>query len=183
VAFIQGTGIISQSLMGLVSGAVYQVTFSAAQRNNIYGQQAGQTWQLQLDGTAIGTYAPAESAQSYVDYTATFTASSSGSHTLAFVGTNTHGGDNTIFLDNVRLAPLPSLVQPRLAWQVADGQFQILWPPDHTGWSLLVQTNPLNSDWAPIGCRAGSALTNQFVSPISRGNGSVFFRLTYPYNG
>jgi hypothetical protein len=184
VAFIQGTGIISQSLMGLVSGAVYQVTFSAAQRNNIYGQQAGQTWQLQLDGTAIGTYAPAESAQSYVDYAATFTASSSGSHTLAFVGTNTHGGDNTIFLDNVRLAPLPSLVQPRLAWQVADGQFQILWPPDHTGWSLLVQTNPLNSglgtNWVAV---PGSALTNQFVSPISRGNGSVFFRLTYPYNG
>jgi hypothetical protein len=71
-----------------------------------------------------------------------------------------------------------------LAWQVADGQFQILWPPDHTGWSLLVQTNPLNSglgtNWVAV---PGSALTNQFVSPISRGNGSVFFRLTYPYNG
>jgi len=103
-------------LIGLLAGAIYQITFSAAQRNNIYGQQAGQTWQLQLDGTNIGTYAPPESAQSYVDYAATFTASASSSHTIAFVGTDSNGGDNTVFIDDVRLALSPSLVLPHLAY-------------------------------------------------------------------
>ena len=181
VAFLQGTATISQTLFGLIAGAIYQVTFSAAQRNNIYGQQAGQTWQLQLDGTPIGTYSPPESAQSYADYTATFTAPAAGSHTLAFVGTNTNGGDNTVLLDNVRLALAPSLAVPHLAWQVAGGQIQLLWPPDHAGWELQMQTNTLSfglgTNWIKV---LGSAFTNQFVLPIGLANSSAFFRVIYP---
>jgi hypothetical protein len=182
VAFLQGTATISQTtLLGLIAGAIYQVTFSAAQRNNIYGQQAGQTWQLLLDGTPIGTYAPPESAQSYADYRATFTASTASSHTISFVGTNTNGGDNTVFIDNVRLALAPSLALPHLACQVAGGQIQLLWPPDHAGWELQEQTNSLNlglgANWTSV---LGSALTNQFVLPGGLANSSVFFRLTYP---
>jgi hypothetical protein len=181
VAFLQGTATISQTLLGLIAGAIYQVTFSAAQRNNIYGQQAGQTWQLLLDGAPIGTYAPPESAQSYADYRATFTASMASSHTISFVGTNTNGGDNTVFIDNVRLALAPSLALPHLACQVAGGQIQLLWPPDHAGWELQEQTNSLNlgldANWISV---LGSALTNQFVLPSGLANSSVFFRLTYP---
>jgi hypothetical protein len=182
VAFLQGTAMISQTtLLGLIAGAIYQVTFSAAQRNNIYGQQAGQTWQLLLDGAPIGTYAPPESAQSYADYRATFTASTASSHTISFVGTNTNGGDNTVFIDNVRLALAPSLALPHLACQVAGGQIQLLWPPDHAGWELQEQTNSLNlglgANWISV---PGSALTNQFVLPGGLANSSVFFRLTYP---
>jgi alpha-L-rhamnosidase len=181
VAFLQGTATISQTLIGLLAGAIYQITFSAAQRNDIYGGQAGQTWQLQLDGTNIGTYAPPESAQSYVDYAATFTASASSSHTIAFVGTDSNGGDNTVFIDDVRLALSPSLVLPHLAYQIAGGQIQILWPPDHAGWKLQVQTNSLNfglgTNWITI---LGSNFTNRFIFPVGLFNGSVFFRLTYP---
>ncbi len=181
VAFLQGTGSISQTLIGLIAGAIYQVTFSAAQRNNVYGQQKGQTWQLLLDGTTIGNYTPPETAQSYVDYLATFTASTSSNHTLAFVGTDTNGGDNTVLIDNVRLALAPSLTRPQLGWQVGGGQIQLLWPPDHTGWELQVQTNSLNlglgTNWLTV---LGSTLTNQFVFPISLVNGGVFFRVAYP---
>jgi hypothetical protein len=181
VAFLQGTGSISQTLMGLIAGAIYQVTFSAAQRNNIYGSQAGQTWQLRLDGANIGTYEPPESAQSYVDYSATFTASASSSHTLQFVGTDLNGGDNTVFIDNVRLALAPSLALPTLACQVAGGQIQVLWPANHTGWKLQVQTNSLNvglgTNWETL---LESALTNEFAPTIDLANGSFFFRLTYP---
>ncbi len=180
VAFLQGTGSISQDLTGLVAGAIYQVTFSAAQRNNVYGQQVGQTWQLRLDGTPVGNYAPPQSAQSYTDYTATFTAPTGTSHTLAFVGTNTNGGDNTVFLDNVRLAFLPAVTPPQLVWQLAGLQIQFSWPADHTGWTLQAQTNSLSlglaSNWTDV---PGSALDNQFTFLLSPANGSVFFRLTY----
>ncbi len=181
VAFVQGAGTISQTFTGLLAGAVYQITFSAAQRNNIYGQQTGQTWQLQVDGTTIGTYAPSESAQSYANYTATFTASAASSHTIAFVGTDANGGDNTIFLDNVRLSLSPSSVRPQMTCQVAGGQVQLLWPPDHAGWKLQVQTNSLNfglgTNWITV---LGSNFTNRFIFPIGLSDGSVFFRLTYP---
>jgi hypothetical protein len=181
-AFLQGTATISQMLIGLIVGAIYQVTFSAAQRNNIYGYQAGQTWELQMDGTPIGTYAPPESAQNYVDYCATFTASAAGNHTIAFVGTDTNGGDNTVFIDNVRLALAPSLVPPNLAWLVADQRIQFVWPPDHTGWELQIQTNSpgsgLGTNWVTV---SGTAFTNQFVFPINpASSGSVYFRLVCP---
>ena len=181
VAFLQGTGSVSQTLMGLIAGAIYQLTFSAAQRNNVYGQQKGQTWQLQVDGTTIGNYLPPESAQSYVDYSATFTASASNSHTLAFVGTDANGGDNTVLIDNVRLALAPSLARPQLGCQFAGGQIQLLWPADHAGWELQIQTNSLNlglgTNWLTV---LGSTLTNELVFPVSLANGGVFFRVTYP---
>lgn len=67
-----------------------------------------------------------------------------------------------------------------LGWQVNGGQIQLTWPPDHTGWSLQAQSNSLNAglgtNWVKI---SGSAATNQFVFPIGRNNGSVFFRLIY----
>jgi hypothetical protein len=70
VGYVQGLGIISQS-MNFPQNS-YQVIFSAAQRANI--TQAGQTFNVTLDGQVIGTYAPPESAVNYVDYrTSVFT--------------------------------------------------------------------------------------------------------------
>lgn len=112
VAFLQGTGVISQVLNNLVPGATYTLTFSAAQRAIVNGN--GQTWQVMLDGTVVGTYAPPQTATSYTDYTASFTASAA-SQTLSFVGTDANGGDNTIFIDNLRLS------QPTLALVQDDG--------------------------------------------------------------
>jgi hypothetical protein len=178
VAFLQGTGSISQTLLGLIGGAIYQVTFAAAQRNNIYGQQVGQTWQLKLDGATIGTYSPPESATNYLTYTASFSPTVSGNHTLAFVGSNANGGDNTVFIDNVQLAFAPVLTSPNLAGQWAGRQIQIVWPANHVGWRLQVQTNSLaGTNWLTV---LGSMFTNQFISPIDLANGSAFYRLAYP---
>jgi hypothetical protein len=181
VAFLQGTGAISQTLLGLLAGALYQISFSAAQRNNIYGQQSGQTWQIWLNGSVIGTYAPPESAQTYSNYTAAFTASASGTNILAFVGTDLNGGDNTVFLDNVQLALAPSLVPPHLSCQIAGGQIQLAWPADHAGWSLQTQTDAtgagLGNNWVTV---PGTALTDNFSTAASLTAGSVFFRLVYP---
>ena len=98
VAFLQGTSTISQTISGLTTGTVYSVTFDAAQRAN--GNDGGQTWNVTMNGTTVGSFAPPQSATSYTLYSAQFTATAT-SETLAFVGTDTNGGDNTIFLDNV----------------------------------------------------------------------------------
>jgi hypothetical protein len=181
VAFLQGTGSISQTLIGLIAGAIYQVTFAAAQRNNVYGSQTGQTWALTLDGATIGTYAPPQSATNYAAYAATFTASAAGNHTLAFVGGNANGGDNTVFIDNVQLSFSPSLVAPHLGAQMVGGQVQLSWPADHTGWKLQVQTNSLafglSTNWTNV---PGSELNNQFFLPVNLASGTFFFRLIYP---
>ena len=181
VAFLQGTGSISQAVSGLIAGATYQVTFAAAQRNNIYGAQTGQSWQLQLGATVIANYSPPESVQTYLDYSATFSAPVTGSSPLTFVGTDKNGGDNTIFIDNVRLALAPSLVPPHLACQVNGRQVLVGWPPDHAGWRLEQQTDSLShglgTNWVTVN---GSTLTNQLALAMAQSGGCAFFRLVYP---
>lgn len=99
-AFIQGVATISQSIPGFVSGRTYTITFSAAQRTY---ENGGQTWNLKIGSTVIGSYNPGPGATSYVDYTANFTATAT-TNTLTFAGTDLNTGDNTIFIDNVRIA-------------------------------------------------------------------------------
>ena len=99
IAFIQGNGVVRQQISGFSAGVTYTLRFLAAQRNM---SQPGQTWNAQIDGATIGTFAPPQSAQSYTEYTATFT-TTTGSHELKFQGLNGNGGDNTVFIDNVRI--------------------------------------------------------------------------------
>jgi len=108
---------------------------------------------LQMDGTPIGSYARRKRRRAIRITLATFTATASSSHTLSFVGTDANGGDNTVFIDNVRMALAPSLTRPQLSCQIAGGQMQLLWPTDHTGWELQVQT--IHTAWvsAPTGGR------------------------------
>jgi len=65
-----------------------------------------------------------------VDYTTNFTATAT-THTLKFVGTDLHGGDNTVFLDNVRLtfvSPPAAPAAPTNVVAVAgDGQVALTW--------------------------------------------------------
>jgi hypothetical protein len=75
----------------------------------------------------------------------------------------------------VSLAPL------LFNFAVNNGQIQLGWPQDHTGWSLQAQTNSLgggiSTNWVIV---PASTLTNQMTFPIGLTNGSVFFRLVYP---
>jgi hypothetical protein len=101
VAFVQTTGIISQPMT--FAAASYKLVFSAAQRN--YGS-AWQTFNVTLDGVVLTNMAPAQGATSYQDYTVGPFQTTAGTHTLAFVGTDLNGGDNTIFIDNLRFTQL-----------------------------------------------------------------------------
>ena len=109
VAFLQSLGGIAQTLSNLHPGQYYRISFLAAQRNRT---QAGQTWDLSLDGTTFKSFAPPQSATAYTSYHATFQATAA-THLLAFVGTRS--GDNTVFLDDVRIT---RIVPPAgLVWQ------------------------------------------------------------------
>jgi hypothetical protein len=107
-AFVQGYGTLAQSLYGFTPGTTYTITYSAAQRSGA-NQHGGESWKVMIDNTVITNNNPG--GTSYATYTATFTASAF-SHTLSFVGTDLAGGDNTVFLDNVRFSPTISQVPP-----------------------------------------------------------------------
>jgi hypothetical protein len=177
VAFLQGISTISQTISGFVPGATYSVTFSAAQRAGTY-QQSSQTWDLKVDDAVIAAYAPSASATSYVDYTTNFTATAT-THTLSFAGTDLLGGDNTVFLDNVRVAPVPSLAAVQLDLQMtklpAGNQLQISWPADHTGWHLQMQTNGLGTNWIDL---PDADYVNRLQLPMT--SNIAFYRLAYP---
>ncbi len=101
-AFVQSYGTITQTLSGFKPGNSYTITYSAAQRSGP-DQHGGESWNIVIDGNLIKANTPGST--SYSTYTATFTATAA-THTLSFVGTDLAGGDNTVFIDNVRFSPL-----------------------------------------------------------------------------
>ncbi len=107
-AFLQSYGTITQTLSGFTPGNSYTITYSAAQRSGA-SQNGGETWSVAIDGSVIKTNAPGST--SYTTVTAVFTATAK-THTLSFVGTDLIGGDNTVFIDNVRFSPI---LQPAAA--------------------------------------------------------------------
>jgi len=102
-AFVQAHGIVSQVISGFIPGTNYTITFSAAQRPP-GNQNGGESWNVTIDGAVIQSFNPGAAATSYVDYSATFSATAV-AHTLGFVGTDLATGDNTVFIDNVRFSP------------------------------------------------------------------------------
>jgi hypothetical protein len=109
-AFVQSTGTISQLLQGFSPGTTYTITFKAAQRSGS-SQNGGESWNVMIDNTILASYNPGPSATTYVNYTASFTATSN-AHTLSFVGTDLATGDNTVFIDNVSFVPPIPPVNP-----------------------------------------------------------------------
>jgi hypothetical protein len=104
VAFLQSYGSISQQLTGLVPGTTYNLTFSAAERAN--QNSGGESWNVTVGGQTIASYNPGASSTAYNDYTVSFVASSA-NPALSFIGTDLATGDNTVFIDNVRLTAIP----------------------------------------------------------------------------
>ncbi len=99
VAFLQGTGTITQTITGLAAGSD-TLSFQAAQRGN-YGT-SNEDFQIQVDGVPVGTFRP--TSTTYKTYTTpTFTVTA-GTHTVRFMGLDSAGGDNTAFLDGVALS-------------------------------------------------------------------------------
>ena len=87
---------MSQAVAGWAAGT-YQLTFRAAQRGNF--QASWQDFRVLVDGVGVGVFTP--SGTSYqVLTTAAFTVTA-GSHTIAFQGLDSAGGDNTAFVDQI----------------------------------------------------------------------------------
>jgi hypothetical protein len=76
---------------------------------------------------------------------------------------------------------LVSVTLPTFNVAVNNGNLQLTWPQDHTGWTLQAQTNSIETgigtNWVMV---PASTLTNQMAFPINPVNGAVFFRLIYP---
>jgi beta-galactosidase len=71
-----------------------------------------------------------------------------------------------------------------LTASVSGTNLTLNWPGDHTGWTLIQQTNRLDSgvsvnmsDWMRV---PGSAATNSLVIPILPGTPGGYYRLVYP---
>jgi len=65
-----------------------------------------------------------------------------------------------------------------ITFSVSGGILTLSWPPDHTGWTLQVQTNSLavglGANWVAV---PGSTATNTVSVPINTSTGAVFYRL------
>jgi hypothetical protein len=96
VGFVQEAGSLSQSVT--LAAGVYTFSFEAAQRAN---WSTTQTFQVLVDGQAVATVTPA--GTSYASYTTAPFTVAAGSHTIAIVGLNPTGGDNTALVDQVQL--------------------------------------------------------------------------------
>jgi glucose/arabinose dehydrogenase len=99
VAFLQGQGSFSQAVAGWAAGT-YVVTFDAASRG---GTQA-QDFEVLVDGQVVSTFTPSGAA--YQSYATAAFAVSAGTHTIAFQGLDTVGGDNTAFIDAIQVRPV-----------------------------------------------------------------------------
>jgi uncharacterized protein YabE (DUF348 family) len=98
VAFLQGTGSMSQSVY--LDAGSYSLSFQAAQRAGS-AQAHYEEIQVLVDGAQVGLFTPA-SSQYGLCQTANFTVTA-GPHTIKFVGLSPLGGDNSAFIDEVQI--------------------------------------------------------------------------------
>jgi hypothetical protein len=97
---------ISQTLSGFVAGTV-TVTFSIEQRMTGSTVGGNNPINVKLDDQDLGTYL-ATSSSNFNTITTPPVTVTAGSHTLYFIGTDQTGGDNTQFIDNVRVTNVPT---------------------------------------------------------------------------
>jgi O-glycosyl hydrolase len=101
VAFLQMAGSSISQTVSLAAGT-YAISFQAAQR--VQWQNGQQDFAVMIDGAVVATFNPADGA--YTSYTTGAITLTAGTHTFTFAGLDTAGGDNTAFIDNVRLLPV-----------------------------------------------------------------------------
>ena len=100
-AFIQGTGSIAQTVT--LSAGSYTLSFQAARRTCCVAPNV-QPVKITVDGTQVGgLISPASTGFSLVSIT--FSVASTGTHTIAFAGTDP--SDKTTFIDEVALSANP----------------------------------------------------------------------------
>lgn len=174
VAVLQGTGFVSQSVSGFYQNVIYTLTFSAAQRN--YGQ-TGAAWRATVGGVVVGTYAPPQSATAYTDYTAQFV-TTGGAFVVAFEGLN--NGDNTVFIDNIRIVPstggVPAPTAPTglSATAVSVSQINLGWTDNsNSETGFKIEQKPSGGSFSQIGIASANA-TAFSVTGLAQGTQYTF---------
>jgi GH25 family lysozyme M1 (1,4-beta-N-acetylmuramidase) len=109
VAFLEySNSSIAQTVS--MSGGNYQISFYAAQRQNVQASQ--QDFEVLVDGSVVGQFTPTSTNYAFYS-TGPFTVATAGNHTVEFLGLDTAGGGNTAFIDDLNLytaVPLPSYI-------------------------------------------------------------------------
>jgi subtilisin family serine protease len=182
VGFLQGIGSFSQVISGMTAGT-YLLTFDAAQRAN--WQASRQDFQVLVDGVAVGTFIPVSA--SYAQYTTSVFTVAAGSHTIAFQGLDTAGGDNTAFIDAVQLTQAPPPATGLLdggfeALSVGTGSYaSFAYAPAGTSWSFttgggvagngsgFTAGNPNAPEGTQVGFLQGIGSFSQVISGMTAG--------------
>jgi serine/threonine-protein kinase len=97
VAFLQGKGSIAQVVS--IPAGTYTLSFQAAQRGTF--NAGGQDFQVLVDGKVVGRFDP--TGTTYSEYTTQRWTIPAGRHLVQFKGLSSRGGDNTVFIDAVRI--------------------------------------------------------------------------------
>ena len=136
VGYVQDQGAIRQAISNPVAGD-YALSFRIAQRGNA---GIGQTVQVWLDGTPIGTFTPSSTSYQLVN-TSTFYMTA-GSHLITFQGMD-NGGDGTAFIDSVAItqdsAPPTSVPLGFDSAGTAQNGHRYAYSPQDTAWSFSSQ--------------------------------------------
>ncbi len=99
-----------------MAAGTYELTFDAAQRGNYLFSQ--QDVQVLVDGVVVDTFTPP--GTSYASYTTDAFTVAAGSHTIAFQGLDSIGGDNSALIDDVQLISVTATTTH--LYYSADGQ-------------------------------------------------------------
>jgi len=148
VAVLQSKSTISQAINGFIPGANYVVSFDAALRNYQLSN-GGQTWNVTIDGNVIASFAPPTTATNYLNYTASFTATAT-NHTLAFVGTDIHGNDNTVFIDDVLVGQVVPAAPAGLTATAGNGFVSLVWNASSSAESYNLKRSLANGSYATL---------------------------------
>jgi hypothetical protein len=135
VGFLQSGGSQISQAVSFTAGS-YTLSFQAAQRGNY--QASSQTFEVLIDGTVVGTFTPAST--SYATFTTSAFTLSAGSHTIAFLGLNPNGGDNTAFIDDVHVNTVTAPTFANAGFEspnVGTGSFgSFAYDPTGAGWTF-----------------------------------------------
>ncbi len=166
VAFVENQGTISQTATNFAAGS-YHLNFSMAQRANY--NIGTQSFQILIDGTAIGTFTPTSPIYQTVT-TASF-AVGAGPHTITFKGLNSQG-DATDFLDNLSIVQDSSSATTNAAF--SDPSFEAI--SLSTGFSGYAY-DPTGSPWSFTGQSGVSGNNSAFTfnNPVAPLGSQVAF--------
>src|ERR1039458_9939307 len=151
------------------SGAVFTAT---VQTNGVTATAASGNVTFQTNSVAQSTGlvagGSANSAPAVVPASYTVTATYSGDATYI-------GSTSTLTVGSgVNTTPT------NIVTSVSGNQLTLTWPADHTGWTLQVQTNSINTGLSTTWYNVpGSTTINQMTFTINPANPTVFYRLKY----